>query len=412
MLQAQHQDWRRPTAELHASGERDLTETEGHFRPLIRQLIRKTYVQKDRKMSTLVYEIISRQKEMVFAPATPEHYILSAGTPFDTAELVSNRNWMLHFIDHTNRRVAFALMPDGVDLGAAPFVYAMQHDMAQRLVFVPFETFLTLADQLPSPSNVVFVFSIGRCGSTLLSKIFGEVPGVWGLSEPDPYSQINHHRHDYDLNTRVDLIRATTRFLFRPPGQDVTTFVAKFRSYSTFDMEPYFLAFPNARNIFLWREPKSWANSFYMLAQMLGSEQDRNTRAFLDFRWKVQTAEAPPALYARFDDLTLERSRDVPILVALWVASMETYLAARDNGAPLEAFSYHQLNDNREATVTRLLAACGLSPTHLPAALKAYERDSQEDSIISGMRNSMPLSDAQRAEISGLLAGHPSLNLL
>jgi hypothetical protein len=364
-------------------------------------------------VSLLAYDILNRHKDLVFAPATREHYTLSEGTPFEAAELLTNRNWVLHFVDHITRQAAFALMPEGLDLGAVPFTYSEQHDRAQRLVFLPFEMFFALADQMPEPPNTVFVFNIGRCGSTLLSKIFAEVPGVWSLSEPDPYSQISHQRHTYDLATRVALVRATSRMLFKPPaGADASTFVLKFRSYTSFDMEPFHLALPKAHKLFLWREPVGWANSFYKLAQLLGDDVARNTRAFLDLRWKLQTAEADRALYARYDDLTREAGRDVPLLAALWAASLETYLEAKAAGTRIEAFSYQQLNEDREATVARLLAACGLPPDHLAAALKAYDRDSQENSIVSGMSDSRSLDADQRAEVAALLAGHSALQLI
>ena len=364
-------------------------------------------------MSTPVFDITARHKDLIFAPATREHYTLTAGGTIEPDELISNRDWVLHFVDHARREVAFALMPPGLDLGTAPFIYAEQHDRAERLAFLPFDAFIELADALPDPPNVVFVFNIGRCGSTLISKIFAEVPGVWSLSEPDPYSQITHQRHTFDLDTRVALVRATTRALFRPPeGKDATTFVLKFRSYSSFDMEPFFLAFPKAHNLFLWREPIGWSNSFYLLAQLLGDDEARNTREFLDLRWKWQTAEADRALYARFDDLDLAQSRDEPLFAALWAASLETYLEAKAHGDRIEAFSYQQLNEEREATVTRLLQACGLPAEHLGSAMRAYERHSQEDSIVSGMRDARPLSAEQRAEIAQMLAGHPALDLM
>ena len=34
------------------------------------------------------------------------------------------------------------------------------------------------------------IYSVGRCGSTLLSKVFNQVDTVLSLSEPDVFSQI------------------------------------------------------------------------------------------------------------------------------------------------------------------------------------------------------------------------------
>lgn len=64
----------------------------------------------------------------------------------------------------------------------APFYYLHLRQKARSLVSVPFERIPLTAPQISMPP--VFVFSPGRCGSTLLSRILSEA-GVPGVSEPD-----------------------------------------------------------------------------------------------------------------------------------------------------------------------------------------------------------------------------------
>jgi hypothetical protein len=81
--------------------------------------------------------------------------------------------------DLANRMLLCVSTPD---ISTAVFFYQAQRSRARSVIAVPF-------DALPrGPASPVLIFSIGRCGSTLLAKAL-ESAGVRTVSEPDFYRQ-------------------------------------------------------------------------------------------------------------------------------------------------------------------------------------------------------------------------------
>ncbi|HTR58228.1 MAG TPA: hypothetical protein VMM27_08635 [Casimicrobiaceae bacterium] len=87
------------------------------------------------------------------------------------------------------------------DISGATFFYQAQRQHARSVIKVPFEA-------LPEPvASPTLIFSIGRCGSTLLHKAF-EAAGVRTVSEPDYFTQAALHRSADDA-LRSAIGRAT-----------------------------------------------------------------------------------------------------------------------------------------------------------------------------------------------------------
>src|SRR6185503_4627513 len=134
----------------------------------------------------------------------------------------------LYCLDDENRQALFVQTPAGVDLLRAPFYYLAQYQHAQRLIAVPYDTLHRLADELAEPGNLVLIYSVGRCGSTLISQALKAVDGLLSYSEPDVYTQIAmlRHRNRSRDEEYLRLIGSCTRILRR----DASTMVLKFRA--------------------------------------------------------------------------------------------------------------------------------------------------------------------------------------
>ncbi len=90
------------------------------------------------------------------------------------------------------------------DIARATFFYQAQRQGARSVIKVPFDALPEAGD---SPA---LIFSVGRCGSTLLHKAF-EAAGVHAVSEPDYFTQAAlHDPHDPAL---ASLIARATRLL-------------------------------------------------------------------------------------------------------------------------------------------------------------------------------------------------------
>ena len=89
-------------------------------------------------------------------------------------------------IDFLQARAIYVDVPHPPAVQAAPFYYLHLRRQARTIVSVPLEQTCMRGTSCAPP---VFLFSPGRCGSTLLSRLFHEA-GVASVSEPDFYTQL------------------------------------------------------------------------------------------------------------------------------------------------------------------------------------------------------------------------------
>jgi hypothetical protein len=92
-------------------------------------------------------------------------------------------------LDFLHRRAIYVCDVDTHLLQAAPFYYLCLRRNARALLSVPLEHGSLRGTR--EKENPVFLFSPGRCGSTLLSRILYEA-GIASVSEPDFYTQMSN----------------------------------------------------------------------------------------------------------------------------------------------------------------------------------------------------------------------------
>ena len=212
------------------------------------------------------------------------------------------------------------------DIAGATFFYQAQRQCARSVIKVPF-------DALPeAPASPTLIFSIGRCGSTLLHKAF-EAAGVRTVSEPDYFTQAALHKpHDPALRS---LIGRVTRLL--PYA------VIKLRAECSNGALLIAGGFSAPRVVFVLRDPVDWAASVRRISR---DPSPRGIAALLR------------ALLGGLDDLT--RHYDVRIC------------------------HYEDFRTLTARYVNALLAWMGSDARIRPAmAAELADRDAQEGSILS-----------------------------
>ena len=74
-----------------------------------------------------------------------------------------------------------------------PFMYINQFNLCSELIRMPIESFLKLSDQIGDPkAKLVILSNTGRCGSTLLTQLFEDLPHTVAISEPEAFMAFTH----------------------------------------------------------------------------------------------------------------------------------------------------------------------------------------------------------------------------
>ena len=72
-------------------------------------------------------------------------------------------------------------------------MYINQYNLCSELIRMPNESFLRLADELGDPmGKIVILSNTGRCGSTLLTQLFEQLPKTVAISEPEVLMAFTH----------------------------------------------------------------------------------------------------------------------------------------------------------------------------------------------------------------------------
>jgi hypothetical protein len=115
----------------------------------------------------------------------PGDFTLGPLQPLDRAA-VTQDPLLPYCLDFLHRRALYVAGIDPKGAQDAPFYYLYLRRNARRVVFVPWEAGPLASGVARAP---VFLFSPGRCGSTLLARILS-AGGTANVSEPDFYTQL------------------------------------------------------------------------------------------------------------------------------------------------------------------------------------------------------------------------------
>ncbi len=246
-----------------------------------------------------------------------------------------------------------------------------------RLLAVPYDVLHQVAAGITLTAPLVFLYSTGRAGSTLLSKAFAAMDSVTSLSEPDVYTQAVALGQSVEQDEELRrLLGDATRILFNPAfTQGSTLHVVKFRSQVIELCDVLHELFPRAKNLFLYRDLVHYLNSA-MRAFEIGErspEVQRDITATL--------ATMVPLLAEEFSHRPDLSGSETACF--LWLSAMRSYVRLREEGVPILPVRYEELVSNPADELRTILTYLDLPGGRASGALGAFERDSQAGSPLS-----------------------------
>ncbi len=356
--------------------------------------------------------IEAKHRQMPGYLASLADFSLSTGAAVNADIVLNQPNLSLYCLDDAQKRAIFVELPPDVDLAMAPFVYQTQYEQAQRLIAVPYETFRQLAHALPEVQHLIVIYISGRSGSTLLSHVFNALDSVRSLAEPDVATQFVHlRRADEQRDAELrNLLDCTVRFLCKPtPFKTPSTYALKLRNEGLQVMDLFQTTFPQAKNLFLYRDAVGFVASFYRLFKLVDMPEQMpmgEWRALFSQLINEDFTHMSAYLDAGAAEVSLPQH-----LALWWLAIMEWYLAQYSQGIPILAVRYADLTAARERVLSAVFRYCGLPPAAVAETLGVFARDAQAGTLLARVNpaegNQLRLSEAQLREISTILQRHP-----
>jgi hypothetical protein len=361
-------------------------------------------------VTATLFSIESRSIPHPAGDALLANFTLHQGVEVSPSIVISETGWSLYCLDEQSNKAVFVKTPDGYDLSATPFLRMAQYSGAEKVLTVDWRELEALSAQVPLPENLIFIFNIGRSGTTLVSHMLAQVPDLWSISESDADFVVAINRHIYGPKLTQMLIRTCTRLLCRPPtGKTPNTVAIKHHSQTVYTCRYYFAAFPKAKYVFLYRDGKSWANSFHKMTQSFGLPPLLDQK-LKDFCWWMISSASDPKILDDYFDTGAQHFHTEQIFAPGWAHYLQEYVDHLEAGVPFLALRYNEIISDKSGSTLRLLKHCGLPTDRLSEILKTFDADSQEGSGIGQDNKFEGFSPENYQRFVETLAKHPRFN--
>jgi hypothetical protein len=331
-------------------------------------------------LTATTFEIVDRPDHAPFRGADLRNFHLGETGQLPAGKILENPHITLHGLDFENSQAVFVETPADVNLSHAPFYLITQFEKAKRVLTIPFETMLQLAQSVSIDDHrLISIYSVGRCGSTLASQIFAQIPGVINISEPYALSQLVIARNSkaYSEDDLVALLKATVCLLCKTAAG--TAWVIKGQSFVIELGDWLHEIYPQTKNLFLYRHAETWLRSGLRAYSygIEGTEEERRVRE--NQRREVLGALVPPI--ANYDaNLLLSHAE---MLALMWLRAMERYVQYCKMGIEMLAIRYASWRSAPREAAEAMLDYCQCRPSDMTAIYETLNRDSQAGTGLS-----------------------------
>jgi hypothetical protein len=336
-------------------------------------------------MPASVFAIAHRHREHENQIAGPGDFTLMAEGERDVFRVLGDPACSLYCLDPATQRALFVETPPGIELHEAPFLYQAQFQHAQRIIAIAYEELIpAAAEYRAAASDVAFLYSVGRSGSTLLGRALHSLPDVICVAEPDaPISCIAP-----SLTTQgSELLKTCIGLLCRPdPRKRASHHVIKLRHLGIKLAGALHQLYPASRALFVYRNAIDFVQS--------------TLRAFHPLPPQIRDYHQDPVRY----------------VAKAWQSMMQQYLALHRSGVAISALRYEDLNREPQKALAAVARWYRLPALDLATTSGVFAVDAQAGSNLSReslRRKSIDEfgSAAQLAEkVRETLANHQEIN--
>ena len=362
-------------------------------------------------MKARSYAILEKRRDVAsIAIVSINDFSLEEEGETAVSEILQNPHITLYALDFESSEAIFVETSPEVNLSLAPFYYMTQYEHATRVLTMPLEMMIQMAQSIPvDDQKLIFIHSVGRSGSTLASQIFAQLDGVINLSEPDTLTHLTAARFTMPANEAMvkSLLDATIRIHCKTTA--TTAWVIKGRSFAIELGDWLYELYPQAKNLFLYRDAEAYLHSAMKALVGIVMLADKDRREIEISIRKGFTAVIP--LIAQYDpDIHLPASG---ILALMWLSAMECYVNLHRLGIEMLAIRYPSWRLTPRETAVSMLTYCNCCPTDLTAVYAMLEKDSQAGTILAqdaAERAETGAGPEDLAELQKHLQNHPFIN--
>ncbi|XP_033761727.1 uncharacterized protein LOC117343473 isoform X1 [Pecten maximus] len=370
------------------------------------------------KLSAHVQNVLWRRKLFGMTMADPSDFITTHKC-FKHPNYVLKPQISLYCI--TKKEAIFVEVKEGTDIHGSSedtSLFEEQFKHAQCLISIPLASFHKVASDLGAPRvPIIWISSTGRYGSTLLTRVFAQLPGMMVLSEPDVLTSLAYLKKTNRINKGEyeQLLPSSVRLLCKPDDR-AGMICVKTRPSCTGQMEDVYRNFPQIYQIYVYRNSLKTVTSslslfteepFAMMARYIIDNKILSTvmpcfRSFLYSNFCFLLDHDHPAMPPK-------SLSSVGIFTTSWAASISRCVEAIEARVPVIALLYEDMMKNPRKTCSILFDFLDIRREYIASATEGFKVDSNRGSlsqslVISDSRRTIP--QGFRVEADSILRKH------
>ena len=344
---------------------------------IIRQLRSNTY-----ERSAQVCKILLRHKGQIYMEFSSKSDFIFVHKDFCHPCIILNDNISLYSV---NKKEAIFVDCGNIDVFDSihdAFVYNTQFRHAVNLITVPIESLHQIAKEMPLPKiPIIHLANHGRCGSTLITKMFEAVPNSLSMSEPNAYTDLAELSRKGRL-ARSELVKlcysislcifkhASTRksevvFL---KGQNVVTYVTDIMAE----------ALPSIKQVYMYRDPlptmRSWEKLY--IANKWSPPTVNIVKLWAGIGHNDLLKRYPVYPFHYINDLDF-----ISKISLTWIAGVAAFNELVSQDYTIKSLRYEDLLEDPETTIKALFHYAGLPDYRLPDVREVMNKDSQKGTL-------------------------------
>lgn len=262
--------------------------------------------------------------------------------------------------------------------------YTQQFENAIRLITVPLGVFQKLGQDLGDPRMpVIMISSTGRCGATLLSRMFQEVPGTLIVEEPDGLTNLTYLKKAsaFSETEYTNILVSALRLLCKPDDR-AGMICIRTRPCCCVQVRKIHSLLPNIRHIFLYRNSLRTVSSY--IGTMSGETTAQGARFIIDngllstimpcfrkvlYHYFCSVLDNDPPV-SRPSSLTT-----VGIFTTVWAACVAHLVEASDKGIPIIVVLHDEMMKSPQRSCSVLFDLLNIRSQYAGAAVRAFKID-------------------------------------
>lgn len=346
------------------------------------------------KHSAHVHNVLWRRKFISSSISDPTDFILTHKF-FKHPNYVLKPNISLYCI--TKGEAFFVEVSEDVNLYKqfdSKSFYLKQFEKAHSVISMPLASFHKIAQDIGRPKvPIIWMSSTGSCGATLLSRVFGQLPGMAVICDPDALTSLAFLKKSnrFGKGEYEQLLPSALRLLCKQDDR-AGMFFLKTRPCSTCQMEDVYKCFPQIYQLYIYR------NSFKTVTSHLNifSREPISIVGRYIIDSKVLSTILPcfrRSLYYNFcyvldraDPSEKEQNiTSVGIFATSWAANVVQCLDHVDAGVPIIAIMFEEMMKNPRKIISTLFDVLELRQEYISNAMEGFRVDPCNNNVTSDL---------------------------